>query len=204
MKEKNQDIICIWIFPVLSLLLTVGIIWSNPQSFCEGSAGRLYMQNAIQGKIGYGCAGYYGNPINFSGLEPGDLILGSYPDCAYGEYSHAGLYLGNGKVLEGFVDLGVNIQDIEHYRQYQKICLLHIKADKKIKNQAVESAQKYEGALFYPLAFKPGDRIFNCTKIMWLAYMQQGIDLAPDAKLWISPDDFKRSPYASVIGEGEI
>ncbi len=204
MKKNIGDTVCIWVFPLLSLLLAAGISLANPQAFEKGSVARIYVQNAFQGKTGYGCEGYYGNQIDFSGLEPGDLILGSYPECSYGHYSHAGLYLGKGEVLEGFVDMGVNIQNIEHYRQYAEVCLLRVTADEKTKNRAVQYARNHQGCIFYPLAFKPGDRIFNCTKIMWQAYKIQGLDLAPDPNLWISPDCFRQNANVELIREESI
>jgi len=192
----------IWFFPVMALLLAGLIVALNLPVFKNHDAVMyLYLKNAAHGRTGYGSDGYYGNDISLAGLEPGDLILGGYPDCAYGRFSHAGIYLGDGKVMEGFVDLGVNIQPLEHYRQYQEVCLLRINAGSQVKAQAVESTMKYEGRMFYPLAFKPGTRWFNCSKIMWLAYREQGIDLAPAADFWISPDAFYYSPVAEVIRE---
>lgn len=188
------------IFPLFCIILSAALFVMEYRVFTDPHAVmRTYIKSAKQGHTGYGCEGYYNNAISFAGLEPGDLVLGAYPDCAYGHYSHVGIYLGRGKVMEGFVDLGVNIQPLEHYRQYSEICLLRVNASKAVKERAIANVMKYEGRLFYPLAFRPGERIFNCTKIMWKAYMQEGIDLAPEDDLWIAPDVFCRSPRVSVI-----
>jgi len=190
----------ILIFPLFCILLTTIVFFKEYSVFTDPHAAmRVYIKSAAQGNTGYGCDGYYGNEISFEGLEPGDLVLGAYPDCAYGHYSHVGIYLGRGEVMEAFVDLGVNVQPLEHYRQYNEICLLRVNAPEAVKKAAVANVKKYEGRLFYPLAFRPGERIFNCTKIMWKAYLQAGIDLAPNPDLWITPDTFLNSPQVSVI-----
>lgn len=187
-------------FPVVCLLLAAALFVIEYHVFNDPDAiMRTYIKNAKQGKTGYGCEGYYQNIISFAGLEPGDLVLGAYPDCAYGHYSHVGIYMGQGKVMEGFVDLGVNMQPLEHYRQYSEVCLLRVNAPKKLKEKVVESVKQYEGRIFYPLAFRPGDRIFNCTKIMWKAYLKEGINLDPVDDFWIPPDSFYHSPSVSII-----
>lgn len=176
------------------LLLLEYHVFTDPHAIM-----RTYIKSAKQGHTGYGCDGYYNNDISFEGLEPGDLVFGAYPDCAYGHYSHVGIYLGQGRVMEAFVDLGVNIQPLEHYRQYSEICLVRVNAPKELKEKAVANVMGYEGKLFYPLAFRPGDRIFNCTKIMWKAYREAGLDLAPADDLWIAPDILCLSPRTSII-----
>lgn len=188
------------IFPLLGAILFTALFIMEYRVFTDPHAiMRTYIKNAEQGRTGYGCAGYYNNTISFAGLEPGDLVLGAYPDCAYGRYSHVGIYLGRGEVMEGFVDLGVNRQPLEHYRQYHEVCLLRVKAPRMVKERVIAHVKQYEGRLFYPLAFRPGERIFNCTKIMWKAYLQEGIDLAPADDMWIAPDVFRHSPRVSVI-----
>lgn len=190
----------ILIFPLFCILLSIVLFLTEYSALTDPhSIMRTYIKSARQGHTGYGCDGYYGNDISFEGLEPGDLILGAYPDCAYGHYSHVGIYLGRGEVMEAFVDLGVNVQPLEHYRQYKEICILRVNVPLVTKGRAVDNVMKYEGRLFYPLAFRSGERIFNCTKIMWKAYLNAGIDLAPYPDLWISPDDFLKSPRVSVI-----
>lgn len=190
----------ILIFPMFCIILFTLLFCMEFSTFTDPhSIMRTYIKSAGKGHTGYGCDGYYNNDISFNGLEPGDLILGAYPDCAYGHYSHVGIYLGRGEVMEAFVDLGVNVQPLEHYRQYEEICLLRVNAPLVIKERAVANVMRYEGRLFYPLAFRSGERIFNCTKIMWKAYLQAGIDLAPYPDLWISPDAFLESPQVSVI-----
>jgi uncharacterized protein YycO len=190
------------LFPLITLLLLAAIYFHNQESLNDpDSITYTYIRNAILGRLGYGAAGDYRNMINLSDLEPGDIILGGYPQCAYGRFSHAGIYIGDGQVIEGYVDMGITRQPVEHYWSYSEVCLLKIKASAAQKQAAVEYAQNHLGELFYPVAFKPGERIWNCTKIVWEAYRQQGIDLSVNKDIWISPDEFYQSPHVQIIRE---
>lgn len=192
----------LWFFPLITLLLLAAIYFYNQDSLKNpDSITYTYIRNAIQGRLGYGAVGDYGNMINLSDLKPGDIILGGYPKCAYGRFSHAGIYIGDGQVIEGYVDLGITRQPVEHYWNYSEICLLKVNASADQKQGAVNYAENHLGELFYPIAFKPGERIWNCTKIVWEAYRQQGIDLATSKDIWISPDEFYESPQVQIIRE---
>lgn len=202
MKCKQLNLI---IFPLLALVLFCLIAASNQHVFRNDKAVMYtYIKSARQGHIGYGFNSYYGNDISFAGLEPGDIILGAYPGCAYGRFSHAGIYLGNGEVMESYGDLGVNIQPINHYREYSEVCLLRVKADPAVKRQAVNYVTRQQGAMFYPLAFKNGERYWNCTKIMWKAYFEQGLDFDPEHDFWVAPDLLYKSKVVEVIRERSV
>lgn len=163
-----------------------------------------YLSNFCHGNGGLGTVGDYHNPISFSGLEAGDIVLGGYPNCGYGEYSHVALYIGDNQILEGYADSGLTVQNLSHFRTYSQVALLRVEVDPVLKAQAVTYALQKRGGAFYPLAFKKGDRVWNCSKIMWKAYAEQGIDLDPLHDLWVKPETFKDSPYVKVISEKKI
>jgi len=201
-KVKFWSKFNIVIFPILIPLLAAAVVSDNLHLFQNKEAVMYtYIDNASNGKVAYGCNVQYDNDISFAGLEPGDIILGGYPDCAYGRFSHAGIYIGNGQVIEGIIDYGIHTRSIDHFREYTQVCLLQVEAEPEVKKKAVEYAQKFTGSLFYPLAFKPGDRVWNCSKVMWKAYAEQGINLDQGRDLWISPDTFYYSPYVNIIRE---
>lgn len=160
-----------------------------------------YTQNFLHGNIGSG----YGEPhplaLDLDDLEAGDIILGGYPNCAYGKYSHAGLYLGNGQVVEGFVDVGVSIQELSHYIDYTYLMVLRVESPDYVRLAAIQYAKDQVGKAFYPLAFKKGERYWNCTKLIWRAYGDQGFNLDPVNDLWMAPDCFAKSPLVRVIYE---
>lgn len=203
--KKKEAWINIMIFPLVTVLLAGALFLHNRVVFANPDAAMyLYVKNARQGRLGYGFDDHYGNGISFADLEPGDIILGGYPGCAYGRFSHAGIYVGDGRVVEGYADLGVNTQPVEHYREYQEVCLLRVQAPAAVKARAVEYVQSQQGGLFYPVAFKNGQRFWNCTKIMWKAYMESGVDLSIREDFWVTPDEFYNSPWVSIIREQRV
>ncbi len=109
--------------------------------------------------------------------------------------------MGKGMVVESFYDLGVCIQNVSHYQDYSYVLILRVKAPEESRQKAVSYALKQEGKLFYPLAFKKGDRYWNCTKLIWKAYKQAGIDLDPIDDLWMAPDGFLQSPAVNILDE---
>lgn len=202
MGRLKWDLVRLLFFPLLSLMLMFVITKNNWHIFSNNDAVIYnYMKSVKKGYFGYGVPAMSGNQISFKGLEPGDIILGGYENCAYGRFSHAGVYIGNNKVVEAYADTGISIKSVYHYWDYPKICLLKVKADPDIKHKAVEYMLSFQGGLFYPVAFKPGERIWNCSKIIWKAYVEQGINLDPYNDLWIAPEVFYKSEWVSIIEE---
>ena len=193
----------ILIFPLLTVLLALSIYSDNRQVFAnQDSSMYTYINNLRYGNIGYGSASSsQGNNISFKELEIGDIILGGYPGCAYGRFSHAAIYIGNGQVIEGYLDTGISIHSIEHFWDYSQIALLRVEATDEVKLAATEYAKQNKGDMFFSLAFKEGDRIWNCTKIIWQAYMEQGLDLDSVGDIWVAPDSFYNSSRVTIIEE---
>lgn len=194
------------IFPLLGLLLAMVIIIDNINVLINReSITFTYLESLLNGNAGYGKISDYSNDIPLTNLKPGDILLGGWPDCAYGAFSHAGLYLGNNEVLEGYVDSGITINSVDHYRNYAQACVLRVQTSENVKKRAIAYALEQEGKIFYPLAFKSGARYWNCSKIIWKAYMEQNINLDNTYDLWIAPIVFYNSPYIKIIAtKGEI
>lgn len=194
------------ILPGLGLIIALIIILDNLNLFTGGhSVTFTYIQNFTKGRLGYGNVSNYHNELPLSKLEPGDILLGGWPDCAYGEFSHAALYLGNGKVLEGYVDQGITINSADHFRNYSRACILRVKAGENVKRRVIAYALKQRGKIFYPIAFKSGNSYWNCSKIIWKAFFRENINLDVANDLWVAPEAFLKSPRVSIIGlKGEI
>ncbi len=201
-KDFLSEYFTMLVFPLLSVLLAIAIALDNPQVLSNPeSVAFTYLENALKGQGGYTVTSDTGNQISFAGLETGDIILGGYDYCAYGYFSHAGIYCGNNQILEGYVDLGITEQNIDHFWNYSKICILRVEAPTEMKLKAVEYIRKHKGNLFYPICFKNGERFWNCTKIMWKAYADQGLDLVAPNEFWISPDALYNSPKIKILRE---
>jgi len=152
-----------------------------------------YVKSFLQGEIGPGYGQAKTQSLGSIDIEPGDIILGGWDNCAYGEYSHAGLYIGGDKVLEAYVDYGITLQPLQHYLDYNHLCILRVDAPLEVKANAISYALQQQKKLFYPLAFKKGDRYWNCTKLIWKAYHLNGIELDAINDIWIAPDSFRNS-----------
>lgn len=190
------------IFPAIFIILFLYMGWANYDVLNNPySASHIYVQNFKEGRFSHGIERNYNNGISFADLEPGDIIVGGYPECSYGRFSHAAIYLGDNLVMESYGDLGVTTQPLSHFWDYSEIALLRVEANPELKNKVIEYVGGFTGGLFYPVAFKPGERIWNCTKIIWKAYYEQGIDLEGREDLWTTPDDFYNSSYTRVIRE---
>lgn len=189
------------VFPVLFFILLALIVADNLQlaSGRRDSVVFTYANSLLKGEIGSGYGIAATDQISFAGLEPGDIVLGGWPNCAYGRFSHAGIYVGDNKVLEGYVDYGLSVQDLSNYLNYSELCLLRVEASREIKDKAVAYALAHQGQMFYPVAFKQGERYWNCSKIIWQAYKLQGINLDIINDLWIAPESFSASPSVKIL-----
>ena len=192
-------ILLVWVaFPA-----SEGERFSSPQF--SRSVAVSYLQNVFQGRYGSGFFTGQRNQLDFSSLEPGDILLGGNPGGSYGHFTHAGIYVGNGEVMEGYVDCGISRQGAGHYRYYAWACVLRVKLPPEQRLRAAEYAARREGRMFYPAAFKTGDRYWNCTKLIWKAYKEEGVDLDPRRDLWLTPDAIYFSPWVERVScEGEM
>lgn len=201
-RHFSQDRLLISFFPIIALLLFALILNTYLHLFTSNkSVIYTYAKNFLQGEIGPGYGPAKSQPISSIDLEPGDIILGGWKNCAYGEYSHAGLYIGDNNVLEAYVDYGITVQPLKHYLDYNNLCILRVKAPLAVKENAITYAQQQKEKLFYPLSFKSGDRFWNCTKLIWKAYYVNGIELDAINDIWIAPESFRNSTSVLTLFE---
>ena len=100
--------------------------------------------------------------------------------------------------------MGITLNSVAHFREYSQAAILRVEAPQEVKLAAAQYAWQNENGMFFPLAFKPGERIWNCTKIIWKAYMIQGVDLDSVGDIWVAPDSFYASPWVNIIEERGI
>lgn len=200
-KERRHD--PLWLLLLLDLILALFIMgingynWQNTSSRVMGQA----IKALGQGHLGSGIPSGRGNQLDLSVIQPGDILLGGYDGATYGKFTHAAIYEGEGVAWQGWLSSGVSRVRIERFRHYDRACILRVITNSENRQQAVEMVADWDGQLFYPLAFKPGDRVWNCTKIIWEAYRRLGLELDSGHDLWITPDNLYRSPLVSVISQ---
>lgn len=202
--RRYHPLLLVFVADLILALLIMGINgynWQNTSSRVMGQS----IKALAQGYFGSGIPSGRGNELDLSDIQPGDILLGGYDGATYGKFTHAAIYEGEGIAWQGWLSSGVSQVSIERFRYYDRACILRVNTDSENRRQAVEMVAGWDGQLFFPLAFKPGDRVWNCTKIIWEAYRRLGVDLDSGDDLWITPDNMYRSPRVSVIAQsGDI
>lgn len=165
------------------------------------------------------------NDLDFSMLEPGDILLVANPtDRWYMRYtlfwSHIGIVAGQG-VIDAVRDpRGDYIEEQDWgkvqrvpYRVYQAnvdIIALRVKCSPEKRAAAARYAESKIGLPFSPtigrIIFSRRDvEHYSCASLMWQAYNEQGIDLAPlpfDLNLAVLPASLVHSPHIEIVGRG--
>ncbi len=154
------------------------------------------------------CCGYFGvgywdgeyNEFDFSQLEPGDIVLGGNTGSSWGHWTHSALYLGDGQVMDTFLQTGITPRPVTAYNEYYSHAgALRVKAPREVKEKAVALAKEMQGRPFYMLGSRDSDSLFYCTKVVWYVYKQLGIDLDPEGPYWVVPDRIARSEHVEAI-----
>ncbi|MDH7578985.1 MAG: YiiX/YebB-like N1pC/P60 family cysteine hydrolase [Bacillota bacterium] len=157
------------------------------------------LASAGRGNFGTGKYGGVPNSLNLSLLQPGDILLGGNSGGSYGCFTHAGLYIGNNKVVDMYISTGVYITEAETYHQYDWAAILRVKAEPSQKKAVVSYVSKEVGSPFFILTPKAENGLWYCTKLIWYAYLQQGVDLDFFKSYWVIPDAFWYSTNTQVI-----
>jgi uncharacterized protein YycO len=202
MTAKKIERARFWFFAVAAVILSGSVLLLNRHLFSQAdqTAVYSYLRSALHGVVGSGYGAFSG-PAPDIEFRPGDILLGGWPNCAYGRYGHAGLFIGDGQVLEGYADYGITVQSVDHYRNYAYFGVLRVDASESAREAAIAYARRQLYEIFHPLAFKNGDRYWNCTKIIWKAYAENGVELDVLNDVWITPDALRDSPIVTILYE---
>mgnify|MGYP000897560676 CR=1 FL=1 len=162
------------------------------------------LSSAGKGHFGIGKFSSTPNSLDLSILEPGDVLLGGNPGGSYGHYTHAGMYVGNNRVVTMYTSTGVYLEQPAAYRRYHWAAVVRVKASPQQKKEAVSYCLSQVGSPFFILTPKTEDGLWYCSKLIWLAYLKQGIDLDPFNSYWVLPDAFVHSPHIQVLEKVEV
>jgi uncharacterized protein YycO len=162
----------------------------------------LFIRHMLNNIIfqGKGTGSYDGRVLNndFSVLEPGDIILSTDPGGAYGYWTHAAMYLGNNEIAECLLTTGVTKRPVKECSYCTETSVIRVNADKAKIKSAVLFVEEQLGEPFFIFTDKNNKRVWYCTKLIWAAYKEQGIDLDPKGD-WPLPDAFFDSQYVNLI-----
>ncbi|HYF91615.1 MAG TPA: YiiX/YebB-like N1pC/P60 family cysteine hydrolase [Symbiobacteriaceae bacterium] len=181
----------------LVLLIGVNVLTMRPST---KELWRFMWAELGQGNFGVGRWDGEFNEFDFSQLEPGDIVLGGNTGSSWGYWTHAALYIGNGQVMETFLQPGTKPEPVTRYNEYYSHAgALRVKLPPEVKQRAVERALALEGRPWYLLASRSSEELWYCSKIVWWVYAQEGYDMDPDGPYWIVPDRIARSPLVEQI-----
>jgi len=143
-------------------------------------------------------------------LEPGDLLFcRSCKSVVPGYWTHVGMYIGGGQVVEALSDKGVAITSLESWNFPNKTCVAYarvINANNEIKGKAVSFAinqlyKPYDNP-FFPIPSRkqsnPDSGSWYCSELVWAAYLN-----ASDGQIDIeyTPDNFGITPKEIYIDD---
>jgi len=186
-----------WGAVALALFIAHNVVTMRPAT---KEVWRFAWSELQQGNFGVGRWDGEENDFDFSQLEPGDIVLGGNTGSSWGHWTHAALYIGDGQVMETFLQPGTKPEPVGRYNHYYSDAgALRVKLPAEVKQRAVERARKLEGKPWYMLAPKNSPELWYCSKVVWWVYAQEGYDLDPDGPYWIVPDRIARSPLVEPI-----
>jgi hypothetical protein len=150
--------------------------------------------------------------LGFEGMNliKGDLLLGMGTKWVPGFWSHVGMYIGDGQVVESHFNLGgVNITSLENwFDRYKTWAVLRVvTADKEIRDEAVVWAthpDRLDDSYDWMWWQKDANgEAWYCSELVWAAYLhasdwQINIEYGPD---WtgITPDEIEKDDDTEVI-----
>ena len=140
--------------------------------------------------------------LPYARLQPGDILVGANPACAYGGWSHVSLYLGEGEVLGYDLLAGIYPTQVEEFAHYRRLRVLRprLAADERAK--AADWGRNLVGGVFCLFALREDPQRWTCAKAVWAAFARRGLDLAPAAVL-VTPADLAESSAADVVWEAQ-
>ncbi|MEX2724017.1 MAG: YiiX/YebB-like N1pC/P60 family cysteine hydrolase [Candidatus Freyarchaeota archaeon] len=190
MRKKGFSIFCISLF-AMSMLLSAGlaVALSGGSSNLTGLMALAAINNgisrggAIDSKLVGDTWGGDGNNLDLSKLQVGDIILVSGvivgDKLMPGHYSHAAMYIGNGKMIEAWKN-GVRVVDISMIHNANDAAIYRVSTSSSIKQQAVNWALTKVGLPYdyIWLTYIGGKQVngnsYYCSELVWAAYKAVG------------------------------
>ncbi len=201
--RKKRKFGLLWGLLLLDIILALIIMGTNGYNW-RTTPSKVVGQGVValaEGKLGPGVPSGRGNCLSLDDLEPGDIFLGGNDGSTYGQFTHVAIYEGEGMAWQGWLSTGVSQVSVAKFRGYDRSCILRVKTTPQIRQQAVAIVADWRGQVFYPLVFKPGEQVWNCTKIIWKAYHCLGLDLDAGQDLWVIPDNIYQSPLVTIVAQ---
>jgi cell wall-associated NlpC family hydrolase len=120
-------------------------------------------------------------------LEPGDIIVCGNPGAVYGTWSHATIYLGEGRVLAQDLLSGIGMERVGSLEWYDHLRVLRPRVSSSLRTAAARTAMGFAGQVFNLMAHPRDPWQLNCSRCVEEAYRLHGIELS-DGRFWTTPD----------------
>ena len=167
----------------------------------------------------YSCSGEIKNggdylPLSFLSLKPGDLLLCRSPGSVVpGFWTHVGMYVGDGSVVEALPKPGVTKTSVAdwNYHYPDKTCVeaLRVKTTDEIRNKSVSFViNQFNLDRPYDWCWWQKDadgEAWYCSELVWAAYLKASdgtinIEHGPDIT-GITPTEIDLDDDTEMIGE---
>jgi len=199
----------------------------NPITFDADEEGRFTIALTVTDNIGRTSAvskvvyvsGPLPNGLDTQVLQEGDLLFRrADEDCIYGWWSHVGMYIGKGLIIDSVTENGVQIRDIEGsfgtvsiwavgraFSPWQAAFALEYVRGK------VGTKYGYQNLLqswLFPDVDLRADVVNGvyCSQLVWLSGMEAGVDLDSNTNpicQWVLPDEIIFDDNVTIIDESQ-
>lgn len=191
---------------MLYSILAVGwgaLAWC-PKRFAEPSP-TLSVLHSVARNIprGYLSGVHHGNPNRacFDDLQAGDILLLHNPEGAYGYWTHAALYIGDGKAIDAYdFPKGTILNPVSTYQDYDEVAVFRSNAASDVRSRVARCALRKLGVPYDPFSTLSDTHSEYCSKLIWQAFAAEGIQLC-SPRAWVLPDDLSRSPLLDRIAD---
>ena len=162
---------------------------SKVLKFCSDI--RLYpLGIVLYGQTGYKVKGPETRQI-IDTIEPGDVLITRYDHYlgyifnAIGFWGHAGIYVGDDKVVH-MLGNGIQKEDILTFCRKDHIGVLRCRDKEKAKSAVTKALIKYEENVQYDYDFSHFNQTLFCSELVWDVYDE---DELIEFKKWVLPND---------------
>jgi len=145
------------------------------------------------------------NHANYSPLKPGDILVCHNAHGGYGYWTHAVLYVGNGRTVDAnnFVR-GTELKSVKDYENYDSVEFLRVRVSARIRNHVMKNALANVGKPYDPFGGVRDTHSEYCSKLIWQLYAQEGVLLVVPS-VWVLPDDLVHSKLVQQVSlQGDV
>ena len=153
----------------------------------------------LYGKTGYKVKGEHTRRV-MDIVEPGACLLTRYDHylgyfVVPGYYGHAGIYVGDDRVIHMLGD-GIKNHDILTFLRKDHVLVMNPVDQDKAKNAVACASDLWDEQVKYDYDFKLGNKMFYCFELVWHCYQE---DPLIKYKNWIMANNLRCPLFREVL-----